>query len=188
MAVLAALSVSARVLAQPAGATGTHCRTDERVQFSCQIGSKTVSLCAEGKTGAITSLAYRYGLRGKIENEFVARPDNSNRFFGSVSPVHPGASVSQIWFDRGHVRYLLTECVGGRCPHGAGLAVLRGDRVLMNGHCVNSAENDLAWFSRDLVTFGSDAAGSRSATELLRIEDADNELDKIYQVKAKDTQ
>ncbi len=182
-ALLVILSLGAH--AQGAPAPGTHCQAGESVRFSCRIGSKTVSLCAGDK---VAYLAYRYGLPGKIENEFIARPDNGNLFFGTVSPAAPGASVNQVWFDRGAVRYLLTECTGGNCPQQAGLAVLRGDRLLMNGRCARETGTDLAWFSRELVHFGSDAAGSRSSTDLLRIEDADNELEKIYRFKARDAE
>ncbi len=186
-AALAALGLSACTAAPPAAplaaapAAGapaaSHCRSDERVQFSCPIGAKLVSLCAGGKAGAIASLSYRYGAPGHIENEFVAAPGNGRHFFATVSPARPGASVNQIWFDRGDTRYLLTECVGGSCPQPGGLGVLRGDALLMNARCGAGAQ---AWFSRELVSFGSDAADSRSLTDLLRIEDADNDLQKIY--------
>ncbi len=187
---LAALGLSACTAAPPTPAPAaapstvtsvvSHCRADERVQFSCPIGAKLVSLCAAGKPGqpgTIASLSYRYGAPGQVENEFVATPGNNRRFFATVSPARPGASVNQLWFDRGDTRYLLTECVGGHCPQPGGLAVLRGDALLMNARCGASA---LAWFSRELVRFGADAEGSRSMTELLRIEDADNDLQKIY--------
>lgn len=167
-----------------AGPASSHCTVDERVQFSCRIGAKTVSLCAAGAAGAITSLVYRYGVPGKVENEFLARSDNHHRFYASVAPAAPGASVRQVWFDRGALRYLLTECVGGNCPGRAGLAVLRGGHAVMNARCMRVAENDLGWFSRDLISFGSDAASSRSATDLLQMEDADNLIETLYRVTA----
>ena len=71
----------------------TRCTTDERVQYSYQFGSKVVSLCGGGTVGPLTSLAYRYGEIGNVENEFVARPENTNRFFGTVSPANPGADL-----------------------------------------------------------------------------------------------
>ena len=155
------------------------CHADEQVAFSCPVAAKTVSLCTAG-TGRIAALTYRYGRPGRIENEFVARPDNDNRFFATVSPARPGASVNQVWFDRKGVRYLLTECVGGNCPKQAGLAVLRGERVVMNARCTRVTTDDHASFAHDLVTFGSDAGTSRSSTGLLVIEDADNALDRVY--------
>lgn len=162
----------------------THCAADERVEFSCRIGVNTVSLCAAGKDRAIAWLAYRYGVPGKVENEFLARSDNTHRFYASVAPAAPSASVRQVWFDRGGLRYLLTECIGGNCPKRAGLAVLRGDHAVMNACCVPAGENDLGWFSRDLVSFGADPASSQSATDLLLMQDTDNMIDTLYRVKA----
>ena len=160
----------------------SHCTVDERVQFSCRIGAKTVSLCAAGAAGAITSLVYRYGAPGRVEYEFVARHDNAHRFYASVAPASPGASVRQVWFDRGALRYLLTECVGGNCPGRAGLSILRGGHAVMNARCMPAGENDLGWFRRDLVSFGSDTASSQSATDLLQMQDTDNLIDKLYRV------
>ena len=184
-ALLALLSISSAAFGQTGQTAKGHCLPEERVQFSCRINTKVVSLCAAGEPGAITSLVYRYGLPGKVENEFVARADNSNRFFATVSPASPGASVKQLWFDRGRVRYLLTECVGGNCRQGGGLAVLDGDRVVMNASCGQSVEGDQAWFARDLISFGaedgkSDTGNVRSASELLKIEDADNNLEALF--------
>lgn len=162
----------------------THCAADERVEFSCRIGAKTVSLCAAGKAGAISSLACRYGVPGRVENEFLARSDNTHRFYASVAPAAPGASVRQVGFDRGALRYLLTEAIGGNCPKRAGLAVLRGDHAVMNARCMPAGENDLGWFSRDLVSFGSDTAGSQSAPDWLQMQDSDNLIDTLYRVTA----
>ena len=161
-------------------APATQCQAGETAYFSCTVGAKTASLCGRGQAAALQALTYRYGPAGKVELEFTARADNSQRFYATVSPLSPGASVSQVWFDRGELRYLLTECSGGNCAKNAGLAVLRGDRVLMNATCSSTAAGDLAFFSPELVRFGSGAADSRSASELLRIEDADNGLDLIY--------
>lgn len=138
------------------------------------------------RRGAITELSYRYGVPGKIENEFVARADNANRFFATASPASPGALVTQVWFDRGDVRYLLTECLGGDCPQEGGLAVLRGDRLLMNARCGQFVEGDQPVFEQGLIMYGPsensprDADKIRSTTELLKIEDADNNLHLIF--------
>lgn len=156
------------------------CQPDEAVRFSCPIGRKVVSLCAAGSLGAREALSYRYGAVGHVEETFVASADNGRRFYGTVSPARPGASVSQVWFDQGQVRYLMSACTGGSCPFRAGLAVLQGDRILMNARCDHTESDDLAWFSSDLVRFGSGAADSKSATSLLQIEDADNDIVRLY--------
>lgn len=156
------------------------CQPDEAVRFSCPIGRKLVSLCAAEKPGAMAALSYRYGAVGHVEKTFVARTDNGRRFYGTVSPARPGASVSQVWFDQGKMRYLMSACTGGSCAFRAGLAVLQGDRILMNARCNRAEGDDLAWFSSDLVKFGSGAADSTSATSLLQIEDADNDIVRLY--------
>ena len=156
------------------------CRPDEAVRFSCPIGRKLVSLCSAGQPGAPEALSYRFGAASHVEKIFVASADNGRRFYGTVSPARPGASVSQIWFDQGEVRYLLSACTGGACAFRAGLAVLQGDRILMNARCDRAKDDDLAWFSSDLVRFGSTAADSESATSLLQIEDADNDIVRLY--------
>ena len=163
-------------------ATTGHCGVNERVVFSCQVGAKTVSLCSAGHDPQIASLTYRYGRRGKVENEFIANAENRRRFFATASPLKPGASINQVWFDSGDTRFLVTECVGGRCPYQGGLAVLRGDKLLMRQRCARS-ETDTAAFSRQIITFGSDSVDSRSRTPLIQIDDADNGLAKIYATK-----
>ncbi len=158
------------------------CQADEAVRFSCPIGRKLVSLCAAGKPGAPEVLSYRYGAVRHVEKTFVASTDNGRRFYGTASPARPGASVSQVWFDQGETRYLISACTGGSCAFRAGLAVLQGDRILMNARCDRAEDVDLAWFSSDLVRFGSGAADSKSATSLLQIEDADNDIVRLYGV------
>lgn len=169
---LSIITFSSSLYAQFTKTGLSHCRRGERIQFSCRIGVKMVSLCGGGVAGPLKSLIYRYGTLGKIENEYIAHPDNTNRFFGSVAPANPGASISQVWFEKGEMRYLLTECIGGNCPRGGGLAVLRRDRVLMNVPCNNSEKDNFASFSNELVEFTSRVKTSRSATELLTIEEA----------------
>ena len=158
------------------------CQPDEVVRFSCPIRRKMVSLCAAGKSGAPEALSYRYGAVSRIEKTFVASTVNGRHFYGTASPARPGASVSQVWFDQGETRYLISACTGGSCAFRAGLAVLQGARILMNARCDRAEGVDLAWFSRDLVTFGSEAADSKSATSLLLIEDADNDIVGLYGV------
>lgn len=159
----------------------THCLPEERIQFSCRIGTKVVSLCAGGEIGDATSLAYRYGIIGKIENEFIARHNNNNRFYATAMPASPRAAIKQVWFNRGEIRYLLTECTGGSCPQQGGLAVLRGSRVLMNGRCKYEIADDLGSFSRELVFFDlGEKWNVHSATPLLKISEEDNYLEKLF--------
>lgn len=159
------------------------CRADESVFFSCPAGAKTVSLCGAKASGAIETLIYRFGVAGRIEKEFRASHENRNRFTGFVAPANPGALVRQVWFDDGPFRYLLSQCVGGDCSQPAGIAVLRGGALVMNAACAPKPGNDLAWFSDELVEFGSDIDVSRSKTDLLQLDAFDNPIEKIYRTR-----
>ena len=176
----AANAASAPAAAVTTARPATHCAASERVQFSCAVGRKRVSLCAAGEPGQWAALALRYGRLGHLEKSFTARPDNALRFAATASPLRPGASVRQLWIDRGSVRYLLTECVGGNCGSNGGLAMLQGDRVLMNLQCKTAAGKDQAGFAPDLVLFGASAHDTHSTSELLQIEDSDNDLHKLF--------
>ena len=181
ISILATVALAGSALAQAKNSALTHCQSDERIQFSCRIGAKVVSLCGGGTDGPLSSLTYRYGASRKIEKEYAARPDNANRFFGTIEPLNPRAVVEQIWFDQGKVRYLMTVCTGGNCPQHAGLAVLRRNRIIMNTPCVPFVDDDRGWFSSDLGTFSSQAANSQSSTGLLVMEDVGgNELHKLF--------
>lgn len=161
-------------------AAATHCRADERVQFTCRVGAKTVSLCANGEPGRIDALSYRYGHIGRVEYVFTARSGQPQRFQATVMPLAPRALVRQVWFDRGDLRYLVSQCVGGDCPYGAGLAVLRGNKLLMRRACSGGAAGGQDQFDAELVQFGSDVTASRSGTPLLELGEYDNLLDQIY--------
>jgi hypothetical protein len=57
--------------------------------------------------------------------------------------------------------------------------MFRRGKIEMSVACARSS-NDLGWFSTDLVDFGADNDTSRSKTDLLRLEETDNLIQKIY--------
>ena len=163
------------VLAAPA----THCRADEQPLFSCSTGKKTVSLCGAPATGVPQKLSYRFGVPGKVENEFVATSANHNRFRTTAITLSPGANVEEVWFDRGDVRYLLSACTGGDCPVGAALTVLEKAHVIANMPCRDD-DDFVGRFGSDLVEFGD---VPKPKTPLLVIDDNyDNEADRIFAI------
>jgi hypothetical protein len=181
---LAAALVPALVLANAhadggAVADVALCAAQQQVQFHCSLGAKSVSLCSDGAGDSISALEYRYGTPARIELRWQATADNGRAFSASLVPLAPGANVRQLWFDNGGVRYLLSQCTGGACPAAAGLAVLRGQRLLSRRHC-RASTDDRAWFSPRLGRFGEDAASSQSATPLLRFDDVDNGVERLY--------
>lgn len=165
-------------------AAPSHCEANELIVFSCRITSgRVVSICARRQNNATETLAYRFGAPGHVELDYMANIVNGNRFFATVSPLSPGASVRQVWFMRGEIKYLLTECVGGDCPEVGGLAVFRGDDLLSERRCLRTAD-DHAWFSREVVNFGADSANSQSLTNLLQFDDVDNAVERLYPLRA----
>ena len=163
----------------PAPASTALCAESQQVVFHCSLGAKAVSLCTDGSGDSIHALEYRYGTPARLELRWQATADNGRQFSASMVPLAPGANVRQLWFDNGGVRYLLSQCTGGACPAAAGLAVLRGQRLLSRRACQASAD-DRAWFSPRLGRFGEDAASSQSTTPLLQFDDVDNGVGRLY--------
>jgi len=177
-----AAATSSTSATNASNASGTTlCQPDEVVAFSCPTATKLVSLCAKPEAGpGAKQLTYRYGTAKKVELEYAATADNGKSFGATASPAAPGASVHQLWFNRGDIRYLLTECVGGSCPYGAGVAVLNPDKVLMSARCVAGGTPSQAFFARSLIEFGNGADDTRPQTTLIKTEDSDNSLEQIY--------
>lgn len=163
------------------------CRPDEEVFFSCRLegNHRIASLCAAPKAGPIQSITYRYGSDTKSELTYIASVENQNRFLGTVSPVGPKVSVRQVWFQIMDIKYLVTACVGGDCPHRGGLIVFQRDKRLMSRACENDS-NGHAWFSSKVVHFSSDLQGSHSNTDLVRLEDYDNNVEVLYPLRRVD--
>lgn len=173
------LAISAWSFAQTAGASS--CLPDEGVVFSCRLegNHRIVSLCAAPKAAPFQSITYRYGSETKTELTYVASVENHNRFLGTVSPVDPNASVRQLWFQVKDVKYIATACVGGNCPHQGGLIVFRGDKLVMSRACERDSINH-AWFWSEVIKFGSDFESSRSKTDLIQLQDYNNNVNVLY--------
>lgn len=167
-----------------AAASPALCEAGQQVVFHCSLGAKAVSLCSAGEGDSISALEYRYGRPSHVELRWQATAANGRQFIASMVPLAPGANVRQLWFDNGGVRYLLSQCTGGNCPAAAGLAVLRGQRLLSRQVCRATAD-DRAWFSPRLGRFGEDAASSQAGTPLLRFDDVDNGVERLYPAGAR---
>lgn len=159
------------------------CLPNESVVFSCTVNKKIASLCADELNGTVASLAYRSRTGATVERTYAAGAERKEQFFANSSPADPGASVRQIWFERGGYRYLLTQCVGGTCPYDAGLAVIRQQRLLRLERCERLRSGPSASFAGGLVEFGADADSTRSLTPLIQVEDVDNLVTELYPVK-----
>lgn len=157
----------------------TLCKPQEEVEFSCPVNQKLVSLCVTQQAGSVTQIAYRFGVLGKVENEYAATLENGKVFFFDVAPAGTFASIRQVWFDKGPYRYMMTECLGRACPFEAGVTVYNEDKILMNQRCGESAKT----FSENLVEFSSSAAKSTLKTSLIKSgADIGNDVTRIYDV------
>ena len=174
-----ALQLALATCAGAAAPVASLCRAGEEIAFSCRLGDSRVSLCTRSAAGTVDTLTYRSGARGRTGQEFIASARTGGRFHASVSPVSPRALVREVSFEQKGRTYVLTECVGGDCSHGAGLGIFRGDRLVSGRRCVRTAE-DKAWFSRSLVEFGSEPASSKSHTDLLTIDESGNAVERLY--------
>jgi|SRR6476469_8742712 len=153
------------------------CTPPQRVMFHCAVGAKAVSLCADVEGGRIAALTYRYGTPARVELAHTIR--SAAGLAAAVTPVAPRASVRQLSFARGDVTYILSQCVGSACAQSARLAALRGDRIVFNRPCRRTAD-DRAWFAPELARFGNDAASSEALTELIRFDDVDHDIERLY--------
>ncbi|WP_431258796.1 hypothetical protein ACQ86G_00290 [Roseateles chitinivorans] len=173
----------AAVLFAPFAATASPdalCRPDETVKYHCLIGEKSASLCAAPASGEVRALTYRFGTAEKVELEYTAAPDNGKTFSAFSQQIDPRARINQVWFDRGNVRYLMTECSGGTCTSDGRLSVVRGEKVVMNAECRNPL-SDPPSFSRDLVQFGPRREDARSFSPLLKWAEAANPVEALYE-------
>ena len=117
--------------AQP-GLAKSLCRTPEPVLFTCDVGSKTVSICGGEQGGA----AYRFGRPGRVELEV---PDVHRAFEG-----WSGGGETQVYADTPTHRYVVYDRMvrtgfddeGHNIPRMTqGLLVQSGGRTLSRREC-----------------------------------------------------
>ena len=173
------LILSAWASAQTSEVSG--CLPDEAVFFSCRLegNHRIVSICTAPTAAPFQSITYRYGSEIKNELTYVSSVENHNRFLATVSPVGPKASVRQVWFELNGTKYIVTSCIGGDCAHRGGLIVFQGSHLLMSQACVNE-DSRQPWFSGEVVRFGSDLDSSHSKTDLIQLQDYDNNVNVLY--------
>jgi hypothetical protein len=160
-----------------AAASPALCTPTQRVMFHCAVGAKAVSLCADIEDGRIAALTYRYGTARRSELSHTV--SSAAGLAANVTPLAPRASVRQLSFTRGDITYVLSQCVGSACAQSARLAALRGDRIVFNRPCRRTAD-DRAWFAPELARFGNDAANSEALTDLVKFDDVDHGIERLY--------
>lgn len=133
--IVALLLCAMPALAQ--AATSTHCKAEEQVIFSCNVGKKVVSICASDTLGPAAGTAqYRFGALGKIELKIPAQPQHPTTF------SRLGVMRGPAWVDT-HIRvangeYAYTVYEGeGRGWQRSGVLVTKYDQTLANLSCVS---------------------------------------------------
>jgi len=180
---LGVLLSSVGSLAQVAGDSG--CLPEEGIFFSCQLkgNDRIVSLCTAPKAPPFASVTYRYGAGTENELTYTASVQNQNRFLGTVSAISPKVTVRQVWFELNGSKYVVTSCVGGDCALRGGLIVFRKGQLEMSQPCAEGSGGH-AWFSSEVVRFGSSLDSSHSNTDLIHLRDFDNNVDVLYPSRA----
>jgi hypothetical protein len=156
------------------------CLPQEGIFFSCRLkgNGRMVSLCTAPHPPPFSSVTYRYGAGTENAVTYTASAGNQNRFLGTVSAISPKATVRQVWFELGGSKYVITSCVGGDCAHRGGLLVFGKGKLEMSQPCAEGGGHP--WFSSQVVRFGSSLDSSHSNTELIRLEDFDNDVNVLY--------
>ena len=140
---LAAVSAPAR--AKPPTSL---CRTPEPILFTCDVGTKVVSVCGQAQGGAV----YRYGRPGRLELETA---DLHRAFEG-----WPGGGETQVYADTPTHRYVVYDRMvrigfdneGHDIPRMTqGLLVQSGGRTLSSQECAQPAGLSLPGFDQRLL-------------------------------------
>lgn len=113
----------------------THCASEEEVIFSCDIGKKTVSVCASiGLTASSGYLQYRFGPLGMAELKY---PETSLRLRDVTSGGHltySGGGGAYIRFVNGDYAYVVYTGIG-RGWEKQGVVVEKGGQVVSTLLC-----------------------------------------------------
>jgi hypothetical protein len=119
------------------------CRPDEQVMFLCRLGRSTASLCA-GAGAEGRYVQYRFGRPGAVE---LAFPERGSTGLSWANTGYSGGGEVQVNFRNGdHLYVLYSRTVRtGFGPDGhfdpefqAGVAVVRGNRIVSDRRCENS--------------------------------------------------
>jgi uncharacterized protein YbbK (DUF523 family) len=118
-------------------ATSTHCKPEEQVIFSCNVGKKVVSICASDTLGPASGTAqYRFGALGKIELKIPAQPQHPTAFSRLGVMRGPAWSDTHIRVVNGEYAYTVYEGEGKGWQR-SGVLVTKKDQTLANLSCVS---------------------------------------------------
>lgn len=118
-------------------ATRSHCKSDEHVQFTAEMGkfnsgkftsnNKILSLCSDQN---LTSyIEYRYGVIGSPE--IIISAPKEGQVIYETTANDPKSSNTELTFIKGNYKYTVSTCSGMTCDENiSSLTVFNGDKQL----------------------------------------------------------
>ncbi len=148
------------------------CASGEATLYEGTTGKKGVLVCATPAKAPYSKIEYRFGPAEKTEMTYTADAASGRKFFASSEALMPQASLSHLWFVNGDTTYVISECIGGRCPHTGGIVVAKGKKIIAR---IKMKEG--AFSADDAVDF----MGEKSKTPLVQFKDPDGiDVTKLY--------
>lgn len=148
------------------------CPAGEATLYTGTTSKKEVRVCATPAKPPYSKIEYRFGLAEKAEMTYTADAASGRTFFASNEALMPRASLSHLWFVNGDTTYVITECIGGRCPHSGGIVVAKGKKII-----ARIKVKDGTFTADDAVDF----LGDKSYTPLIQIKYPDGlDLPKLF--------
>ena len=136
------------------------CASGEATLYEGTTGRKGILVCATPAKPPYSKIEYRFGPADKAEMTFTADAASGRHFFATNEALQPRASLSHLWFVNGDTTYVITECIGGNCPHPGGIVVAKGKKIIAR---VKAKEGSFS--ADDAVDF----LGEKSKTPLIQI-------------------
>lgn len=140
------------------------CAAGEATLYEGTTGKKGVLVCATPAKPPYAKIEYRFGPAEKAEMTYTADAASGRKFFASGEALMPQASLSHLWFVNGDTTYVISECIGGRCPHTGGIVVAKGKKIIAR---IKMKEG--AFSADDAVDF----MGEKSKTPLIQVKSPD---------------
>lgn len=106
------------------------CAAGEATLYQGSTGKKGVLICATPAKPPYSKIEYRFGPADKAEMIYTADTASGRKFFASSEALQPRASLSHLWFANGDTTYVISQCVGGNCPHSGGIVVAKGKKII----------------------------------------------------------
>ena len=148
------------------------CAASEATLYEGTTGKKGILVCATPAKPPYSKIEYRFGPAEKAEMTYTADAASGRKFFASSEALQPRASLSHLWFTNGDTTYVITQCIGGNCPHSGGIVVAKGKKIIAR---IKAKESNFT--ADDAVDFDAE----KSKTPLIQIKYPDGiDLPKLF--------